>query len=548
MFLKIVTVKCPKFYVKLIFVSDLVTMNDTIANCDQECKSMIYDYLIRNGFTKVAKTLHELHGPFAKKSNIQLEIFCKSQVLKRKRFEEIATTDLVYDYLQRNGHEKIARKYRKLTEKSNAERKIRENDPSPITLEHIFNTEYVKTLKPKSQQISSKIGEKFMFNAYIEEEKNYDELVLVSKAYTHRFKFFSPRPNSEMDKAIAHLLRKELKVPFISLKVSSNTFKRKETQNIFPKIRIGRFTKVQGGEKETLENSWNLFIENAQISNPTKFHEELQSNIKVREVSHNEKWKLILIGAFLSQKLPYLRHPMDVMNYVVNQIFSKFDSGAFSPEEDTIILEEIDKCNGNIEEAILKLATILKRTKKAIRYRIPILLDKGIGKQGHWTLAENQILINYLFPDKSMKTIEYVTNLGFDKIRASGVAPILNRLITNVHRHWQSYLKGLLLRHHYGVLHKSWKPLFLQYLIDNKIAAVQDVDYNEVGKICPGVVSGQVDAFFQGLKGRSQDEKNLPIYKIAKRYVKKYKDRADCRPKERELREAIVHHYDINRS
>ena len=97
-------------------------------------------------------------------------------------------------------------------------------------------------------------------------------------------------------------------------------------------------------------------------------------------------------------------------------------------------------------------------------------------------------------------------------------------------------------------MHKPWKPLFLQYLLDNKITAIQDVDYNEVGKICPGVVSGKVDAFFQGLKGGSQDEKNLPIFKIAKRYVKKYKDRADCRPKERELREAIVHHYDMNRS
>ena len=99
MFLKIVTVKCPKFYVKLIFVSDLVTMNDTIANCDQECKSMIYDYLIRNGFTKVAMTLQELHGPFAKKSNIILENVCNIWVLKRKCVGEIATTDLVHDFL-----------------------------------------------------------------------------------------------------------------------------------------------------------------------------------------------------------------------------------------------------------------------------------------------------------------------------------------------------------------------------------------------------------------------------------------------------------------
>ena len=86
-------------------------MNDTIENCDEECKSIIYDYLIRNDFTKVAKTLQELHGPFAKKSNISLENVCKSQALKRKRVEEIETTDLVHDFLQRNSHEKIARKY-----------------------------------------------------------------------------------------------------------------------------------------------------------------------------------------------------------------------------------------------------------------------------------------------------------------------------------------------------------------------------------------------------------------------------------------------------
>ena len=92
-------------------------MNDTIENFDEECKSIIYDYLIRNGFTKVAKTLQELHGPFAKKSNIILENVCNIWVLKRKCVGEIATTDLVHDFLQRNGQEKIARKYCKLTEK-----------------------------------------------------------------------------------------------------------------------------------------------------------------------------------------------------------------------------------------------------------------------------------------------------------------------------------------------------------------------------------------------------------------------------------------------
>ena len=50
-------------------------------------------------------------------------------------------------------------------------------------------------------------------------------------------------------------------------------------------------------------------------------------------------------------------------------------------------------------------------------------------------------------------------------------------------------------------------------------------------------------------KAEAKVRKIYPFSKLPKvqRPYQKYKDRVDCRPKKRELREAIVDHYDMNR-
>merc|ERR1712061_81844 len=115
-----------------------------------------------------------------------------------------------------------------------------------------------------------------------------------------------------------------------------------------------------------------------------------------------------------------------------------------------------------------------------IERRSVYLLNKGKGKEGYWKLNECQILIDCLFPNASLKTIDNILSIGSTKIRACGAAEKLNRLDFKVAKHWNTYLRLILLRYHYGVLLKPWKHTFLDYLISKKIMAVQDINFEEV--------------------------------------------------------------------
>ena len=72
--------------------------------------------------------------------------------------------------------------------------------------------------------------------------------------------------------------------------------------------------------------------------------------------------------------------------------------------------------------------------------------------------------------------------------------------------------------------------------------AFQDINYEEVSQLCPGILKDCADQVVNGL--RSGLDENLPLHIIAKKFIHKYKDKPDCKPTEQKLREAIVEYYD----
>ena len=89
-----------------------------------------------------------------------------------------------------------------------------------------------------------------------------------------------------------------------------------------------------------------------------------------------------------------------------------------------------------------------------------------------------------------------------------------------------------------------WKHTFLDYLINKKIMAIQEMNFDEVSQLCPGILRRSANNFIQGLRGRLGKDKNLPFYIVAQRFIHKYKDKPDCGPTEQKFREAIVDYYD----
>ena len=74
--------------------------------------------------------------------------------------------------------------------------------------------------------------------------------------------------------------------------------------------------------------------------------------------------------------------------------------------------------------------------------------------------------------------------------------------------------------------------------------AQQDIDFDEVGQLCPGILNGTAKIFIQGIKTQLGKDKDLPLYIIAQHCIHKYKDKPDCGTTDQKFREAIVDYYD----
>ena len=173
--------------------------------------------------------------------------------------------------------------------------------------------------------------------------------------------------------------------------------KSKDLQLKYPKIHIGGFTRVDGGEKDIIFKHWESLIKNFNISDPKQLQDELKS-IKNIRITQN-LFKIFVIGAYLSQQLPYLRHPTNVFEYAIdNVICQKYKSGSYTSDEDAIILSELS-LHGDSSKTFTKLSLLLNRQTNLIKQRASILLNKGDKpKEGYWNLNDNQILIDNQLP------------------------------------------------------------------------------------------------------------------------------------------------------
>merc|ERR1712218_84429 len=188
-------------------------------------------------------------------------------------------------------------------------------------------------------------------------------------------------------------------------------------------MNIKYFSTCKGGETEIIMKNYEKLISNARVNNPTKFCDEILENLSAgagQKSSENVKWKLIMIGVFLSKGLTKVRHAFDVLIRVMNDVKSlTLVKGIFSIEEDNIIIETVQKY-GNNEETWKKLCTELKRpTKNTIKRRYELCLTRDNLKRGRWSIEEDKLLIDCIFTNSSLKNPKYISSIITKNIKDS---------------------------------------------------------------------------------------------------------------------------------
>jgi len=324
----------------------------------------------------------------------------------------------------------------------------------------------------------------------------------------------------------------------------------------YPWISMRYFLICKGGETETMMKNYEELISNARVNNTTKFCNEISENWSSfnegyylgskqgKPIPKNIKWKLIMVGVFLSKGLTKVRHAFDVLIRVMKDIKSQtLVKGKYSNEEDNIIKETVQKY-GNNKETWEKLQVELNRAHAyLIKERYEIYLSKTVVKAPNhfWSIEEDKILIDCLFQNPSMKNPKYISSILLKNIRDSKAKEKINRSIRAITNHYCLSLRPLPLQYHQGTINTPWKYSVLEYIYENKVMSVTDIGEHmtEINKHFPWLDKLSISACY-----RDYYNTKKPFYEIAKNAMQKYKGKPAHTKKALKRCEEVIEYYD----
>jgi len=396
--------------------------------------------------------------------------------------------------------------------------------------------------KPAEKPTSKTTNEKSTFESTKNgSEKSYKDYSPILEGYGDLLDRLNPEdPKSEVDKVVKFILEKNIKVRHVNIALCRFTNVRApEFGDLHKKMRfikVGRYSAGDFGDDDRLKKRWNELVEIVPIIDPN------QCIVDFSQLKNGEGVllkKRNVLGCFLGQDLTHVRHCADVFQHACS-LLTVFKSGKFSREEDLIILEEAKKsgaCCSTWKNVTLKLN---RNRVDATSRRYTALTKEQSLFRGHWTLTEEEILLESLFSGKK--------NAGIDEIKSVALKDFpfcsekLNRSKKNVYMHWRNSVLPILLSYNYETLHQPWRRDFFEYLIKKKVAGVQDIDYSEASSFWPEQSS---TSFVNSIKTFSQKQANQskPLYQIIQENLHSFKDLQETE-RVRNYREEIVQIYD----
>ena len=431
---------------------------------------------------------------------------------------------LVYNYLVRNYHFDVAIEFHQLVGSLDDVR------GGPL-LEDMLTHYGMRPVKTNAEVIADK--------------EKYLKIVKLNDEYHDHILNFQTIVGSQLDQVVQYLILQNQKT--YNLGVKFLWYYLLHNRNDYQWISMRNFSTCKGGETEMMMKNYEELLSNARVNNPKKFCDEISDNLSAgqgKPISGNVKWKLIMIGVFLSKGLTKMRHPYDVLIRVMNDVKSKpFVKGVFLLEEDKIIVETVQKY-GNNEETWEKLCKELNRsTKQTIKLRYELSLARNL-KKGASSSEEDNLLIDCLFTNSSLKNPKYISSILTKNIKDSKADEKIGRDFPSINTHYQEFLKPLLLQYHLGTINTPWKYSVLQCIYENKVMSAIELKEHmtEINKTFPWLNINLASTCF-----KSTYNAEMPLYEHAKTLMEKYKDRPARTEKALKRCEEIIVYYDPRR-
>ena len=304
-------------------------------------------------------------------------------------------------------------------------------------------------------------------------------------------------------------------------------------------FKLGRFTK---GENKIIQDNWAKLMALNSIEEPKALLHQLGD--KKRSTVSSQRRMRSIIGIYLGQGLDTERHCANVFGHALKILTCKKD-GKFTPEEDKIILEEVDK-NGDCIGTWKYLCSKLARNPDCCGYEIRrrytnVLLNKS-NKSGKWSFEEDIALLEHLFRDQKICSIDAVKSIKYkDFENVEGI----DRVQAYIHHRWDGVVKPILLSYHLNMLHHFDRPKVLRYVLETGVKYKKEIDWNDALKKFPSHTPTSLGDML-----RSVLSKEATLNVAIKTFVQTTKvgkvgrpPKVEYTPKEKEYREMVVLSY-----
>jgi hypothetical protein len=446
----------------------------------------------------------------------------------------------VSDYLKRNGFQEVLDDFqsaRKLQSRSKSWESRNKNAESSLTVEKLFKFE-----KKKRKKFFEPTGT----------ERALDSWANIREGFSDLVDHLNPQdPDSEVDKMIKYILAANIPVRYFNIQYSYITniqylysleLELKNIKKVCSHFKIGRFSRGSKGEDGVIINNWEKLVKVANIQNPRKCYKDFKKLCLSKGTDHLSLRKRNVLGCYLAQNLPYIRHGSDVFQRAVAVLYP-CNEGKYTKEEDEQIIEEV-KTNGANHATWLRLAEVLRRKKGSDIAKHHQVLKKGKENNiGKWSVEDYRLFFNYVFKERNPGKeagVDFINSIKNSVIMASG--EVLNRIPDRVYSHWYGYVKPLLLSYHCGSLHTEWKFRFFDYLIEKKVASSHDINWEEAKAEFPNQSAHSLGASFRDVR-RTERYNGMPLYLAIQDFKEKIKHH-NVRQSSKDFKEKIVFLYD----
>ncbi len=528
--------------------------HDTNSVCDQ----IVADYLKRNGFVDVLSHFQESRQ--LQTLSDELEIPGKGSTLKRlikfdrkNRKESDETQEKSRkppdkEEKNRKPPDETQEKNRKPPDKTQ-EKNRKQSDKSQGRNRKESDESTEKNRKPpdKSQEKNRKESD---CHSDKSQEKSYDSWSNIRDGFSDLEDHLNPDdPDCEVDKLIKHILDINIPIRYFNVKYgalylkSLYNFDLKDIKKYCPNFKIGRFSRGSTGENGIIRQNWEKLVKKSQMKNPSKCIQDLEKLDNEQEPDHLTLLKRNVLGCYLAQNLPNIRHGADVFQNAV-AILYPWNEGKYSKEEDKLILKEVEKTGAN-RNTFRKLAELMGRRRAVnIKDHYKILKDsKHSYKSGRWTLHDFEQFFEFVFREKNPgngKGTDYINSIPTSVIHDA--SKVLDRMRHRVYIEWVGQIKPILLSYHSGTLHTEWKPQFFDYLIKNKIVSLQEINWDDAKEKFPNHCSQSLTLSLNSVR-KTQNYDSMPLYLALKDYKEKTKH-SNERLSTKKHKEDIVFCYD----